>query len=81
LAGCAFGLENNFQRPEVLISHFLVSWALPPHMDRACGIASNFWKSYLIRTEFTLGERVSLMKVLRLFRLECIFSVFRVWTL
>jgi hypothetical protein len=34
----------------------------------------------LIRTHFTLGELVSLVKVFRLFRLEWIFLVFRVWT-
>jgi hypothetical protein len=33
-------------------------------------IGSNFWKFYLIRTGFTLGEPVSLVKVFRLFRLE-----------
>jgi len=32
-----------------------------------------FWKFYLIRTGFTLGELVSLVKVFRLFRLERIF--------
>jgi hypothetical protein len=41
---------------------------------------SNFWKFFLIRTSFTLGEPVSLVKVFRLFRVECIFLVFRVWT-
>jgi hypothetical protein len=33
-------------------------------------IGSNFWKFYLIRIGFTLGEVVSLVKVFRLFRLE-----------
>ncbi len=36
-------------------------------------IGSNFWKFYLIRTGFTLGEPVSLVKVFRLFRLERTF--------
>jgi hypothetical protein len=45
-----------------------------------CSIGSNFWKFYLIRTSFTLGEPVSLVKVFRLFRLEWIVLVFRVWT-
>jgi len=36
-------------------------------------IGSNFWKFYLIRIGFTLGELVSLVKVFRLFRLERIF--------
>jgi len=40
--------------------------ALPPHRDR----------DYRIRTGFTLGEPVSLVKVFRLFRLERIFLVF-----
>jgi hypothetical protein len=42
-------------------------WALPPTGTRDYGIGSNFWKSYLIRTGFTLGEAVSLVKVFRLF--------------
>jgi hypothetical protein len=46
-----------------------------PHRDYRIG--SNFWKFYLIRTDFALGELVSLVKV---FRLERIFLVFRVWT-
>jgi hypothetical protein len=47
---------------------------------RDYSIGSNFWKLYLIRTGFTLGELVSLVKVFRLFRLERIFLMFRVWT-
>jgi hypothetical protein len=43
-------------------------------------IGSNFWKFYLIRTSFTLGELVSLVKVFGLFRLERIVLVFTVWT-
>jgi hypothetical protein len=53
-------------------------WALSPTLDYSIG--SNFWKLYLIRTDFTLVELVSLVKVFRLFRLERIFLVFRVWT-
>ncbi len=34
----------------------------------------------LLRTSFTLGELVSLVKVFKLFRLEQIVLVFRVWT-
>jgi hypothetical protein len=45
-------------------------------LDDYC-IGSNFWKFYLIKTNFTLGEPVSLVKV---FRLEQIVLVFRVWT-
>ncbi len=42
---------------------------------------SNFWKFYLIKISFTLGEPVSLVKVfIRLFRSEWIVLVFRVWT-
>jgi len=33
----------------------------------------DIWKFYLIRTGFTLGELVSLVKVFRMFRLEWIF--------
>jgi hypothetical protein len=36
-------------------------------------IESNFWKFYLTRTSFTLGEPVSLVKVFRLLRLEQMF--------
>jgi hypothetical protein len=43
-------------------------------------IGSNFWKFYLIIMSFTSGKPVSLMKVFRLFRLEWIVLVFRVWT-
>jgi hypothetical protein len=38
--------------------------------DKDNHIGSNFGKFYLIRISFTLGERVSLVKVFRLFRLE-----------
>jgi hypothetical protein len=36
-------------------------------------IGSNFWKFYLIKTSFTLGEPVYLVKMFTLFRLEWIF--------
>jgi hypothetical protein len=36
-------------------------------------IGSNFWKFYLIRTDFIIGELVFLVKVFRLFRLEGFF--------
>jgi hypothetical protein len=48
--------------------------------DRDDGIGSNFWKFYLVRMSFTLGEWVSLVKMFRLFRLERIVLVFTVWT-
>ncbi len=38
-----------------------------------------FGSFYLITISLTSGERVSLMKVFRLFRLEWIVLVFRVW--
>ncbi len=38
------------------------------HKDMNYHIRSNFWKFYLFRTSFTLGELVSLVKVFRLFR-------------
>jgi len=40
-------------------------------MDYCIGF--NFWKFYLIRTSFTLGEPVCLVKVFRLFRLKRIY--------
>ncbi len=51
-----------------------------PHRDRDYRIGSNFSKFYLIRTSFILRERISLVKVFRLFRLERIFIMFTVWT-
>jgi hypothetical protein len=48
------------------------------HRDMDYCIGSNFWKSYLIKTGFTLGEPVSLVKkVFRLFKLEQMFLVLR----
>ncbi len=44
-----------------------------PHRDKDYRIRSNFWKFYLIRTGFTLCERVLWVKVFRLFRLERFF--------
>ncbi len=46
-----------------------------PHRDRDYCIQSNFWKFDLIRTGFTLGEPVFLVKVFRLFRLNGFFGV------
>ncbi len=43
-----------------------------PHRERDYCIGSNFWKFYLIKTGFTFGEPISLVKVFRLFRLEWI---------
>ncbi len=51
-----------------------------PHRNRDYPIGSDFWKFYLNRTCFTLGDPVSLVKVFRLVRLEWIVLVFRVWT-
>jgi hypothetical protein len=48
--------------------------------DRDYGIGSNFPKFYLIRRSFTAGEAVFLVKVFRVFELEQICLVFRVWT-
>ncbi len=48
--------------------------------DKDYCIRSNFWKFYHIKTSFTLGELISLVKVFRLFRLERNFWVFRMWT-
>jgi hypothetical protein len=55
----------------------IVDCLLGPAPTDYC-IGSNFWKFYLIRIGFTLGELVSLVKVFRLFILEWIFLVFRV---
>jgi hypothetical protein len=49
----------------------------PPQGQGLYSVGSNFWKFYLIRTGFTLGEPVSLVKVFRLFRLEQIVLVLR----
>ncbi len=54
-------------------------WVLPPQ-DRECHIGSKFSQFYLIKTSFTLGEAVSLVKVFRLFRLERIVFAFRAST-
>ncbi len=51
-----------------------------PHRGGDYRLGSNFGKFYVTRTSFTLGELVSLVKVFRLFRLEGIVLVFRVWT-
>ncbi len=51
-----------------------------PVRDSDQRIGSNFWKFYLNRISFTLGELVCFVKVFRLFRLERIVLVFRVWT-
>ncbi len=52
-----------------------------PTRGRDYCIWSNFWKFYLIKIGFTLGELVSLVKVFRLFKLEqMFFCCSRVWT-
>jgi hypothetical protein len=51
-----------------------------PCRDRDYHIGSNFWKFYLVKTSFTLDVLFSLVKVFKLFRLEWIVLVFRVWT-
>jgi len=51
-----------------------------PHRNKDYRIGSNIWKFYLIEIGFTLGELVSLVKMFRLFRLEQMFLVFKVWT-
>jgi hypothetical protein len=64
--------------PPIMMSNYGVF--IGPCTHRDYHIGSNFWKFYLIRTDFTLSEPVSLVKVFRLFRLERIVLVFRVWT-
>ncbi len=73
--------EGDEKYAESLICLIVTRFVGPcPHRDKDYHIQSNFWKFYLIRTSFTLGELVPLVKVFRLFRLEWIFLVFRVWT-
>jgi hypothetical protein len=55
----------------VVGAHHVVGALSLSHRDYRIG--SNFWKFCLIRTGFTLNESISLVKVLRLFRLERIF--------
>jgi hypothetical protein len=46
-------------------SQFSPMFVVPcPHRERDYSNGSNFWKLYLIRTGFTSGELVSLIKVL-----------------
>jgi hypothetical protein len=56
-----------------LLCYFV--WFVGPcsHRDRDYRIRSNFWKFYLMRTGFTLGEPVSLVKLFRLSKLEQMF--------
>jgi hypothetical protein len=43
------------------------SWLVCSHGDKGLfAFDANFWKFYLIRTSFTSGERVSLVKMFRL---------------
>jgi hypothetical protein len=42
-------------------------------------IGFNFWKLYLIRTNFTLDEPIFLVKLFKPFKLEWIFLMFRLW--
>jgi hypothetical protein len=62
-------LKNNNNNNNCLFVCLFVCWARDYH------IASNFWKFDLIRTGFTSGELVSLVKVFGLFRLEWILVV------
>jgi hypothetical protein len=65
---------SQHQLPVFLCLFLLLCFVGPcPHRDRDYRIGSNFWKSYLIKPDFTLGDLVSLVKMFRLFRLEWIF--------
>jgi hypothetical protein len=66
-------LEWQLHLPHLVVMKYPEFVGPCSHRDRDYGIGSNFWKFYLIRTSFTLGELVSLVKVFRLFRLEQIF--------
>jgi len=75
------GINLHVQRTGIVFEHYYDNFVgLFPHRDKDYSIEYNFWKFYLIRINFTLGEVVSLMKVFRLFRLEWFVLVFRVWT-
>ncbi len=67
-----FGLSYFKGLPIWILCKILFCWA-PAPTDRDYRIGSNIWKFYLIRIGFTLGEPVSLVKVLKLFRSERIF--------
>jgi hypothetical protein len=62
--------------------HYINSHLLRPAPTGTGTIAldQTFGSFTLFRTGFTLGESVSSVKVFRLFRLEWIYLVFRVWT-
>jgi hypothetical protein len=47
---------------------------LAPTGTGTIALDPTFWKFYLIRTGFTLVERVSLVKVFRLFKLDGFFG-------
>ncbi len=56
------------------VTHLSCLFVGPPSQrDSDYCIQSNFWKFYLIWTDFTLGELVSLVKVFRLSKLEQMF--------
>jgi hypothetical protein len=44
-----------------------------PHMDWDYHIGSNFWKFYFTKTDFTLDELVSLVKVFTPFKSKLFF--------
>jgi hypothetical protein len=70
-------LPNHGDQTQAIVSSsecFLVATALA---TTRLFLATLF---YLIRTDFTLGEPVFLVEVFRLYRLERIFLVFKVWT-
>ncbi len=75
------GINLHVQPTGILFEHYYDNFVgLFPHRNKDYSIEYNFWKFYLIGISFTLGEVVSLVKVFRLFRLEWIVLVFRVWT-
>ncbi len=75
------GINLHVQPTGIVFEHYCDNFVgLFPHMNKDYSIEYNFWKFYFIRISFTLGEVVSLVKVIGLFRLEWIVLVFRVWT-
>jgi hypothetical protein len=77
---CSYGEEPiSLAWPKSCIINLCIFMLLGP-VPVDYRIGSNFWKFYLTRIGLTLRELVFLVKVFRLFRLEWIFLVFRVWT-
>jgi len=71
-----FLMLHNIYNNKMFIQHFVGPY---PHRRRDYHIGSHFWKFYLVKTSFTLGEPISLVKMFRLLTLEWIVLMFWVW--